>query len=102
MKKIINGKCFNTETADVIGSFEYGVSGDFTHVVECLYRTKKGQFFMYYEGGPMSKYAVSHGNNSTSGSYGIDLIDDEAAKKWAEKHLTGDEYEEVFGECEEG
>lgn len=102
MKKIINGKCYNTETADVIGSFEYGKYGDFAHVVECLQRTKKGQYFLYYEGGPMSKYAESQGDNCTSGSCGIRLLDIDGAKKWAEKHLTGDEYEEVFGVCEEG
>ena len=38
MKKIINGKKYDTETAVYICGYEYGTCNDFSHIKESLYR----------------------------------------------------------------
>lgn len=103
MNKIINGKRYNTETAEFIGEYAntYNYS-DFNYVCEKLYRKKTGEFFLYGEGGPMSDYAVySGGNNWSSGAKIMPLSIDEA-KKWGEENLDGDVYESLFEIEEEG
>lgn len=53
MKKIIDGKMYNTETAKECGTWdncEYG----FNRVEETLYRKKTGEFFIHGEGGANS------------------------------------------------
>lgn len=55
MKKVINGKVYNTETAEEVASYSFSNSNDFRYIREKLYRTKKGNWFLYGEGGPMTK-----------------------------------------------
>ena len=102
MKKIINGKKYDTETAQEIETWSNaGSLCDFSHMEETLYRKKTGEYFLFGEGGPMTKYAVSEGNNSWSGGSDIVPLTYDAAQEWAEKHLEVDKYEEIFGEVEE-
>lgn len=101
MKKIINGKAYNTKTAQLIASDSYSHPGDFNYWDEELYKTKKGQYFIYGEGGPMTKYSQSIGNNTTSGGHGLFLVNPEEAREWLERHGTSEEYEAEF-EVEEG
>jgi len=87
MKKVIDGKLYNTETAEEIGSYSYSHSTDFNYVEETLYRTKKGAFFTVGEGGPMSKYSRSLGNNSTGGSSDIfTALSISEALEWCEEN----------------
>ena len=46
MKKIINGKRYDTSTAILIGSARYS-HGDLEYLTEELYRKKTGEFFLY-------------------------------------------------------
>ena len=62
---------------------------------------KTGEFFLYGEGGAMSKYTKSCGDNSWTGAEEIIPMTEEEARKWVEKHGDGDDYEEIFGEVEE-
>ena len=71
MKKIIDGKVYNTDTAKKIGEWSYGRYGDINYVEETLYQTKKGAFFIYYEGGANTSYGVDTGNFNRSDSRGI-------------------------------
>lgn len=102
MKKIIDGKVYNTDTATKIGEWSYGRYGDINYVEEVLYKTKKGAFFIYYEGGANTSYGVDVGNFNRSDSRGIFVINKGEAKTWCEKHIDADDYIEVFGEVEEG
>lgn len=97
MKKVINGKRYDTETAEFIGKWEniYN-SADLQYESEELYKKKTGEFFMYGSGGPASNYAVQTGTNSWSGSCKITPITEDEAKKWVEKYLDGDTYENLF------
>lgn len=97
MKKIINGKLYDTETARELGVDSYANSGDFNHWAERLYQKRTGEFFLYGEGGPMTKYAVSVGQNSWSGGEKIIPLNVDAARKWVEEHLDADDYEAIFG-----
>lgn len=98
MKKIINNKVYDTETAKELGFWQNtGDSRDFNWICETLYRKKTGEFFLHGEGGPMTKYAEAVGCNSWSGGARIMPITFAEARAWAEEHLTGDEYEAIFG-----
>ena len=80
MKKIIAGKQYNTKTATALVSMTNGrIYDDFAYYEATIYRTKKGQLFLYECGGARSKMAVSVGNNGTSGSSDICLLDDSVA-----------------------
>lgn len=92
MTKIINGKKYNTETADIIASNEYwdGSNLERHGRNKHMYKTTKGAYFVGY---------------STQWQGELDYlepIDKDAAKglyEELEEHQT--EYEEAFGETPE-
>lgn len=100
MKKIINGKKYDTETAQMLGEYD-NCRRSFDYKCETLYRKKTGEFFLYGEGGANTEYSKVCGDNSWCGGERIIPLTVENAKKWAETHMTGDEYEKIFGEVEE-
>lgn len=103
MNKVINGKRYDTETAQFIGEWNNGHRyGEFQYECEELYKKKTGEFFLYGSGGAMSSYAVPCGNNNWTGSSKITPIDIGEAKKWVEKNLDADDYEKYFQLEEEG
>lgn len=102
MKKIINGKVYDTTTAERVGGWSNNCStGDFNYCSEELYQKRTGEFFLFGEGGPRSKYAVSCGNNDWGYGKRIIPLTYEAAQKWAEEHLSAEGYEAIFGEVVE-
>lgn len=101
MKKIINGKKYDTETARKISGWDEGRNGDHDYVHEELYRKKNGEFFLFGEGGANSKYGAWIDNYSRAESRKIVPLPIEEAKRWAEKHISTEKYEEIFGEVEE-
>lgn len=102
MKKIINGKIYNTETATEWASFSNcGDWRDLSHYCETLYRKRTGEFFLYGKGGSMTKYAETVGLNQWSSGSRIMPMSWEEARAWAEANLTVDEYEALFGEVVE-
>ena len=86
MKKIINGKRYDTETATMITSDSYANHGDFDHWFEALYRTKKGNWFLYGEGNARSQYARRTGQNEVSGGSTIIPLTEGEALAWLEAH----------------
>lgn len=102
MKKIINGKKYDTDTAQSLAEWSNHMSRfDFGFVVETLYRKKTGEFFIFGEGGAMTKYAESAGRNSWAEGSRIMPMSYDEAKMWAEEHIDGDLYEQIFGEVTE-
>ncbi|MDU7164159.1 MAG: hypothetical protein E6296_06425 [Anaerococcus vaginalis] len=102
MNKVINGKRYDTETAELVGEWTNGHRyGEFQYECEKLYRKKTGEFFLYGWGGAMSSYAVPYGNNNWTGSSKITPISIDEAKEWVEENLDADDYEKLF-ELEEG
>jgi hypothetical protein len=101
MKKIIDHKTYDTETAEsiVVWQNSYGYS-DFNWASESLYRTKKGRFFLHAQGGPLSMYAESFGNERYSGERLIPLTE-EKAFEWLAKRDFPDIAEELMPEMVE-
>ncbi len=97
MKKIVNSKRYDTETATEIDSWEYGYPNDHRHVYEVLYRTASGAYFLYGKGGPASDYAVKEGNTSW-GSEDIRPLTREQSKEWLQDHDLTDALESEFSD----
>ena len=101
MKKIINGKIYDTDTARHV-AFAAGGDG-FSSWQEDLYQKRTGEYFIHGKGGPMTKYAhYVDGNNMWSEGEKIIPMGAEKARTWAEEHLEADEYAEIFGMPDEG
>lgn len=101
MRKIIGGKVYDTDTAQKIADYWNGLGGnDFRNISEDLYLKRTGEYFLYGEGGPMTRYAVHNGNSSSEGSRIIPLTEAEA-KEWVEAN-DNSKYEAIFGEIDEG
>ena len=101
MKKIINGRMYNTDTAELMGEWYNGLSRtDFWYCEEKLYLKKTGEYFLYGRGGARSRWSEWVCNCVGEGE-GIIPLTITMAKEWAECNLSADEYEEIFGEVEE-
>lgn len=96
MKKIINGKRYDTETAEEIGfwSTERSVT-DFSYCEETLYRKRTGEFFIHGGGGARTKYAKEEYGMYGWGEAIVPLTEGEA-KTWVEQKLDADTYEALF------
>ena len=102
MKKIINGKLYDTDTAALVGEWDNGLYGDrLNQCYEELYRKRTGEYFLHGWGGPMTKYSVSVGNNEWSGGEVIIPLTVQSAMEWAQEKLSGEDYQKIFGEIEE-
>ena len=101
MKKIINGRKYDTETAECVGYMKSGHNySDFGYYSESIYKKRTGEFFLYGEGGPLSPYAKSVGRDRMGGEAIIPLTEEEA-KRWCEENISVSEYEAIFGGVEE-
>ena len=101
MKKVIKGRVYCTETAKYLGNWSNTAnSRDFAWTSETLYRTKSGQYFLHCEGGPLSRYGYSCGNQGGYDEH-IEVLSIDQAKQWAEENLNGDEYIKAFGTPDE-
>ena len=85
MKKVVDGKRYDTESAEFIESYEYGC-GTFQYESEALYRTPKGAWFVAGEGGPRSKYAVALSYSEWCGGKSITPLTETEAFAWCQKH----------------
>lgn len=96
MKKIINGKQLNTDTAKLIGEWDNGYQfTDFSYCYENLHLTRSGVYFLHYGGNANSCYGVWHGNSGGSGE-GIKVLSYDQARQWAEEHLNAENYTAHF------
>ena len=79
MKRIIDGKTYNTKTAEMICDTGNDVSlTDFGYERSDLFVTKKGRYFVAGKGGSLSRFAVADGNGHRGGTGIIPLTRDEA------------------------
>ena len=102
MRKIIEARAYDTTTAELLAEYSQGVCWrDFHYYEENLYRKKTGEYFLHGRGGAMTKYSERNDCNSWSGGERITPMTEDEAKEWAEDHLSAEEYETIFGICEE-
>jgi hypothetical protein len=59
--------------------------GDLYYLIETLYKTPSGEYFLLCEGGAATQYAKPCSGGGTTGSADIELLDEEAALDWCEK-----------------
>lgn len=102
MKKIIDGRKYDTETATEVHEWSDKAPSDFSYIEETLFRKRTGEYFLYGYGGPMTRYAEreKYGSGYCYGSTIIPMTYEEA-RTWAEGHMSADEYEAEFGEVPE-
>lgn len=100
MKKIIDGKLYDTTTAEEIGAYSNVLPYNYFNCIEeSLYKTSNGNFFIVGGGGAMTKYSESSSENSWGGSSDnfIPLSRAEALE-WMEAHGDVEELEKHFGD----
>lgn len=103
MRKVIDSKIYDTETAEAVCETESIHDGQSAlNVQTSLYRTKKGTFFVAGEGGPGSQWRRQVEQNSWTGGSGMRLIHDDQARRLVELHSDPETYARLFGEPEEG
>ncbi len=56
MKKVVDKKTYNTDTATAVATQCTGTFGDPNGYEETLYQTRKGDYFLYGKGGEKSPY----------------------------------------------
>lgn len=95
MKRIVEGKVYDTATAESVASDSFSYQSDFHYWSETLYKTKKGAYFLHGEGGPMSQYSQDLGNNSTGGGSALRVMTDEEAYEWLAR-VDADKAIELF------
>lgn len=62
-----------------------------------MYQKRTGEFFLFGRGGPASKYAQAQKNNGWSNGEKLIPLTWDAAREWAEGHMSAEEYESAFG-----
>ena len=96
MKKVIDGKLYNTRTAKYICDTGNTIrESDFEWERSALYITKKGRFFISGEGGALSRFATKSGNHRTTGSGLFPLTQGEALQL-CRKHGEPEDLQEFF------
>lgn len=98
MKSIINGRRYDTGTAEELASWHNGCSSsDFNHCKETLYRTKSGSLFLHGKGGALSAYAESYeGGRSFGDGSRIQPMTEDEAVEWLELREKVEEIETHF------
>ena len=96
MKRVINGKLYNTDTAVELACYEANVTDSLNYITERLYRKRTGEYFIHGEGGARTRYAAATSNGWSLGGEAIFPLTDAEAREWAEQHLPGDEFERIF------
>jgi len=96
MKKIINNKLYNTESAKLVGEFQSTFAvNDFHYYEEELYLKKTGEFFLYGNGNGLSPYAERYIDGMGPGEKIIPLSEAQA-RQWAEDNLDPEDYMKYF------
>lgn len=88
MKKIINGKRYDTETSEVISEWDNSLDcGNFRYYEETLYRTRNGNWFLHGKGGQLSPYAeISDNGRCRDGSADLLAFTPDEAADWLAAH----------------
>lgn len=101
MRRIINGKIYDTATAECLCELSSPPRSESGWHDTCLFRTKKGQFFLAGEGYAHSMWAQPWGNTDSQPGEGLRLIDEEEAQNILEQEDEHEILERLFA-IEEG
>lgn len=99
MKKIIDGKRYDTEKAEEIAAWWNGYAkNDFKRCEEVLFKTARGNYFLHGEGGAMSAYSKPCGDMTGGGEDIIPMTREEAIR-WCENRDCTAALEEEFADA---
>lgn len=103
MRKIIEGRKYDTDTSCEVYRWKSGRVVDFYFIDEALYRKRNGEYFIHGYGHAETKYAKYNelAGGWEAGEAIVPLSYDDAAR-WMEQHADADAYEAEFGEISEG
>jgi hypothetical protein len=85
IRRVIDGKIYDTRTADevaTIASLDYG-RNDCRYEKTALFLTKKGAWFIAGEGGPLTRWREKVADGWTSGC-GLELVTPQEAQRLLE------------------
>lgn len=103
MRKIIGGKAYDTDKAQLVGWRDNGLPrSDFGYLCESLYRKRTGEYFMHCEGGASTRYAERDELGGWMTGEAVEPLSWEAARSWAEGNIDAADYEREFGEVDDG
>lgn len=98
MRRVIDGKRYDTETAQEVHAWDNGrYQSDFRYRAKSLFRTAKGAWFIYHEGGAMTDMARTVGDASAAGA-DIEPVTDRDALAFLESHGGEEAIELVFAD----
>jgi len=98
MQQVIDRKLYDTDQAEQIVRYAPLTDrGDFNYLIETLYKTTNGEYFLHGDGGAATKWAEKISNQRTP-SEGIQLLTDNEALDWCEERaIDGEIVVEEFG-----
>lgn len=100
MKKVINGKVYDTEKAKLIAEAHHDnvQDADGKPLKQRLYQKKTAEFFIHAEGAAIELQNIfKHGYKPNAGIYPLTY---EQAQRWAERELSAEQWESIFGDPE--
>ena len=101
MKKIINGKVYDTNKAQLIAEahhpdrIEYATGKG---LQQWLYQKKTGEYFLHADGATSDLANILDEYRPGKRVYPLTY---EQAQRWAERELTAEQWEEIFGDPED-
>ena len=100
MKRIINGRRFDTDTATEVASASGGGYNfsDFRYYEETLYRTPRGNWFLHGRGGASTRWSVAAPDGSRGGGENIHALSDAEALQWLEDAEETEAIEQWFAD----
>lgn len=84
MKKVINGKSYDTEKARLLNSFDTSDRSSFAWYREELYIKRTGEYFLFGEGHAASPYGRAVTRTERAPGEDIRPLTMEEARQWAE------------------
>lgn len=91
MKQVIDRKLYDTDAAEQIAQHApLTDKGDFNYLVETLYKTSDGVYFLHGDGGAATKWAEKVSNKRMPNEE-IQLLTDEEALDWCEERCIDGE-----------
>lgn len=101
MQKIIEGKLYDTDKAQLLGKWENGENySDSRWYCEDLYQTEKGTYFVAGRGHASSPYSEHCGGMRGPGE-GITPMSRKEAFQWAQRKLDSKDVINLFGDMVE-
>ena len=97
MKKVINGRRWDTEKANLVCEAQFGSPRDLDYVKEGLYQTPRSKrFFLAGEGGPMTVFAHAVSEGTLCGGEKLIPISADVALSYAKLHADAEIVDKFF------